>query len=114
MRHGSRSFAGQSSTAEVKPGQLIKAEGNITCKEFPQVTYSKQTPVSLWEECPTKEAQSESLALGWTPACSAWQGGSMGRLMKRKGKDSQSEFSSPDVGCVWFFFRREARIKREV
>lgn len=65
--------------------------------------------------CPTKEVQSESLALGWTPACNAQQGGSMDRLLKRKGKDSQSESSSPDVGCVcWFFFRRVARIKREV
>ena len=63
--------------------------------------------------CSTKEAQSESLALGWTLACNAWQGGSTGRLLKRRGKDSQSEFSSPGVGCV-VFFRRGARIKSDV
>lgn len=40
--------------------------------------------------------------------------GSVGRLLKRKGKDSPSEFNSPDVGCVLFFFRRGARIKSEV
>lgn len=63
--------------------------------------------------CPTKKAQSESLALGWTPACNAQQGGSMGRLLKRKRGDSQSEFSSPDVGCVClvFFFQKRGQDK---
>lgn len=61
--------------------------------------------------CPTKEAQNESLALGWTPACSAQQGGSTGRLLKRKGKDSQSESGSPDVDCVCFFFQERGQDK---
>lgn len=63
--------------------------------------------------CPTKEVQSESLALGWTPACNAQQGGSMDRLLKRKGKDSQSESSSPDVGCVCCFFFQESGQDKE-
>lgn len=81
-------------------------------------------------KCLTKKVQSKSPALGWTPARDAWRGRSAGRLLKRRGKDSQTELSSPDVGCVdfclgflvffvgvlffVFFFRRGARIKSEV
>lgn len=53
-------------------------------------------------KCLTKKVQSKSPALGWTPARDAWRGRSAGRLLKRRGKDSQTELSSPDVGCVDF------------
>lgn len=35
--------------------------------------------------CLTKEAQSESLALGWTLACDAWQG-ERGQTSEKEGK----------------------------
>lgn len=43
----------------------------------------------------------------------------MGRLLKRREKDSQSELSSPDVGCVgfvgfFFFSGGGARVKNEI